>query len=44
MDIQDELNKKGYCINPNNLSPEEINEAKHLFYKWQKVDHTYFET
>lgn len=36
MDIVSELQNKGYCIVPNVLSSEEVDEAKQLFYKWQK--------
>jgi hypothetical protein len=37
MDIAAELQTKGYCIVPNVLSSEEVNEAKQLFLKWQKT-------
>ena len=37
MDIRAELDSKGYCIIPNVISSEEINEAKRLFYTWQKT-------
>ena len=36
-EIKNELLEKGYCIVPNVLSIEEINEAKQLFYNWQKT-------
>jgi len=36
MDIAAELQTKGYCIVPNVLSSEEVDEAKQLFLKWQK--------
>ena len=35
--IKKELLEKGYCIVPNVLSIEEVNEAKQLFYNWQKT-------
>ena len=37
MDVRAELANKGYCIIPNILSENEINEAKQLFYDWQKT-------
>ena len=37
MDITLELETKGYCIVPNILSSEEVDEAKQLFYTWQKT-------
>ena len=37
MDVQTELTNKGYCVIPNVLSDDEINEAKRLFYDWQKT-------
>lgn len=37
MDISKELKEKGYCIIPDILSKEEIDEAKKLFYKWQST-------
>ena len=37
MDVRTELANKGYCIIPNILSENEINEAKQLFYDWQKT-------
>ena len=37
MDIAAELRTKGYCIVPDVLSSEEVNEAKQLFLKWQKT-------
>ena len=37
MDITAELQTKGYCIVPNVLSSEEVEEAKQLFYTWQKT-------
>ena len=37
MDIILELETKGYCIVPNILSSEEVDETKQLFYTWQKT-------
>lgn len=35
--IKEELKTKGYCVIPDILSPNEIAEAKQLFYNWQKT-------
>lgn len=37
MDICKELSEKGYCVIPDVLSKQEIEEAKTLFYKWQST-------
>jgi len=37
MDIIQELQTKGYCVIPNVLSNREVEDAKDLFYKWQKT-------
>jgi len=37
MDINRELQTKGYCVIPDVLSSEEVNNIKQLFYKWQKT-------
>lgn len=37
MDVLRELSTKGYCIIPDVLSSEEIDNAKKLFYKWQST-------
>lgn len=37
MDIQKELDEKGYCVVPNVLTPDEVAYAYDLFKKWQKT-------
>ncbi len=37
MDIIQELQTKGYCVIPDVLSSQEVEDAKDLFYKWQKT-------
>ena len=36
-EIKQELLENGYCVVPNVLSTKEIDEAKQLFYNWQKT-------
>jgi len=36
-EIKQSLLEKGYCIIPNVLSNEDIDEGKKLFYDWQKT-------
>ena len=37
MDIIRELDTKGYCVIPDVLSSQEVDDAKQLFYKWQST-------
>ena len=37
MDIIQELQTKGYCVIPDVLSSQEVDNAKQLFYKWQST-------
>ena len=37
MDINRELQTKGYCVIPDVLSSQEVGDAKQLFYKWQST-------
>ena len=37
MDINRELETKGFCVIPDVLSSQEVNDIKQLFYKWQST-------
>ena len=37
VDFIKELKTKGYCVIPDIISRDEVNEAKQLFYNWQKT-------
>ena len=41
--IKSNLLEKGYCVVPNVLNEEDIEEAKETFFKWQTTvpDHDY---
>ena len=36
-EIKNKLNKHGWCIVPNILNEHEVNDAKKMFYDWQKT-------